>query len=168
MSILELTPAYGRDYPSRKAVLEAWNDDQDFLVANVELGATKPINKSGSKDLPASYKWINIRYKNLREVAVIDRVRLLKQQEKAPKVSMPDDIRDREPYTVSEPDGGRVWELDDLFRRLRHNVDLADSSRHLADAPTAEVAAKQPIVDRARGALEQARKLIDELIEKLN
>lgn len=29
---MTLSPAYGRDYKSREAVLEAWNSNKDFMV----------------------------------------------------------------------------------------------------------------------------------------
>ena len=33
-----LTPAYGRDYKSKKAVLAAWNAGQDFGIATPNYG----------------------------------------------------------------------------------------------------------------------------------
>lgn len=34
MAILQLIPAYGRDYKSAKAVKSAWNEGKDFQIAD--------------------------------------------------------------------------------------------------------------------------------------
>jgi len=44
---ITLTPAYGRDYRSKKAVLEAWNSDIDFTLNSFGHPFDgKPVNKS--------------------------------------------------------------------------------------------------------------------------
>jgi len=44
--MLILKPAYGRDYKSQKAVLEDWNSDKDFIIANLtHRYSGKPVNR---------------------------------------------------------------------------------------------------------------------------
>jgi hypothetical protein len=45
MASFELSPAYGRDYKSKKEVIEAWHAGKDFL-GDHQLGF-KPVNKEG-------------------------------------------------------------------------------------------------------------------------
>jgi hypothetical protein len=61
---LELTPAYGRDYKSQKAVKEDWNADKDF----VEAFSGSYINKSGAA---AGGYSVTIRYAKLQKVLAI-------------------------------------------------------------------------------------------------
>jgi hypothetical protein len=58
-----LTPAYGRDYTSKAAILADFNADKDFLLDG------KPINKAQLIEL--GVKSVNVRYKQLRNVAVV-------------------------------------------------------------------------------------------------
>jgi hypothetical protein len=66
--ILTVTPAYGRDYNSKKEVEAAWRAGKDFQEA--PKGAYLNI-----QDLPdlttQGYKWLNIRYNSLSQVHVI-------------------------------------------------------------------------------------------------
>jgi hydroxymethylpyrimidine pyrophosphatase-like HAD family hydrolase len=62
--ISPLTPAYGRDYKSAKALKEDFEADKDFVTADGRY-----INKSQIKEL--GLKTINARYKQLREVCVL-------------------------------------------------------------------------------------------------
>jgi hypothetical protein len=65
-----ITPAYGRDYTSKKAVIADFEADKDFIIAdfhNRDNG--RYINKSGL--VKAGYKAVNIRYKKMTQVAVI-------------------------------------------------------------------------------------------------
>lgn len=39
-----VVPAYGRDYHSREAVLDAWNEDKDFQIVGMQGNGTY-INK---------------------------------------------------------------------------------------------------------------------------
>lgn len=55
-----LTPAYGRDYKSRKEVVAALNEGKDFFMNGGYCNV---------KDLPDGF--INVRYKKLTQVAVI-------------------------------------------------------------------------------------------------
>lgn len=68
--VMSLTPAYGRDYQSKAAVLADFNDNKDFIIADImSRWDGKPANKS---DLQAAgEKMVNIRYDNLRKVAVV-------------------------------------------------------------------------------------------------
>ena len=66
--MMTLTPAYGRDYKSRKDVQADFDADLDFLD-NSYGGSGKPINKSQVKEL--GQKTVNIRFKKLTQVSVI-------------------------------------------------------------------------------------------------
>ena len=48
---LTVTPAYGRDYTSKKAALEDWNAGKDFLVANYAKDLTGTV--------PAEYLYVD-------------------------------------------------------------------------------------------------------------
>lgn len=64
---MTLTPAYGRDYTSQKAVKADWDANKDFVIADVFGGqAGRMINK---QDAPKGT--YNIRYKKLTQVCVI-------------------------------------------------------------------------------------------------
>ena len=60
-----LTPAYGRDYKSKKAVTEAFDAGQDFIHAASGRYANKQDMVS------AGVAEVNLRYKNLRAVCVV-------------------------------------------------------------------------------------------------
>lgn len=65
---MTLTPAYGRDYKSKKAVLADWDDNKDFIIAG--LMHPRYTNK---EDLRGDgYRCsINIRYAKLTRVTVV-------------------------------------------------------------------------------------------------
>ena len=67
---MTLTPAYRRDYKSKKAVLRDWNDGKDFIVADIFSPYDgKPTNK---QDMERSTETeVLIRYKNLTQIAAI-------------------------------------------------------------------------------------------------
>ena len=67
---MTLTPAYGRDYKSKKAVLRDWNDGKDFTVSDMFSPYDgKPTNK---QDMEQSTETeVLIRYKNLTQIAAI-------------------------------------------------------------------------------------------------
>jgi hypothetical protein len=70
VSYLTLTPAYGRDYKSRAAVLTAWSDGCDFIIQNFgHRYEGKPINK---EQADADGLTVNIRYRQLRQIMVIN------------------------------------------------------------------------------------------------
>ena len=58
-------PAYGRDYKSKKALMEDWNSGKDFLT--VGIGSGGYVSKN---DKPAGMT-LSIRYKNQTQVCVI-------------------------------------------------------------------------------------------------
>lgn len=44
--MIQLTPAYGRDYDSKKALLADWENNMDFIIADVSnRWFGKPANK---------------------------------------------------------------------------------------------------------------------------
>ena len=66
---MTLTPAYGRDYKSKKEVIAAWDSNQDFLVNDVSSPWNGSyINKADAKR--ASLREVNFRYKRLTMVFV--------------------------------------------------------------------------------------------------
>ena len=69
MQYMTLVPAYGRDYKSKKALLEDFNNDRDFVVADLNRSGTY-TNKS---DLVKSgyTGTVTVRYGNLRKVTTI-------------------------------------------------------------------------------------------------
>lgn len=70
---MTLTPAYGRDYKSAKAVKADFEANKDFVIADVFGGnAGRYVNK---QDLPAG-STVNIRYNKLQNVTVIKVVKI--------------------------------------------------------------------------------------------
>lgn len=66
--MLELSPAYGRDYKSKKDVLIAWNEGKDFVIETFHHPyCGKPCNIN---DMQGEHI-INIRYKASQNVCVI-------------------------------------------------------------------------------------------------
>lgn len=64
---MTLTPAYGRDYTSAKAVKADWEANKDFVIADLFSGQDgRKINK---QDAPAGT--YNIRYKKLTQICVV-------------------------------------------------------------------------------------------------
>jgi hypothetical protein len=64
--MLVLSPAYGRDYRSQKAVKEDWNAGKDFIIESIGPNVGRYVNKpqiEGQK--------VQIRYQNLTKVIVI-------------------------------------------------------------------------------------------------
>ncbi len=66
MSYLTLTPAYGRDYKSQKAVKSDWFENKDFVIAT--LGHPTYINK---QDADRDGDKVMIRYNNLTKITNI-------------------------------------------------------------------------------------------------
>ena len=65
---MTLTPAYGRDYKSQKAVEEDFNLDKDFIINDIMSPWNgKPCNKSSL----GKGETVQIRYAKLRKVIVI-------------------------------------------------------------------------------------------------
>lgn len=67
---MTLTPAYGRDYVSAKAVKAAWDMGADFTVADIgSRWYGSKINRAGA--MLAEIPTVNIRYRKLAAVTVI-------------------------------------------------------------------------------------------------
>ena len=65
---LTVSAAYGRDFKSKKEILNYWNSNRDFQ--NLDIYDSGYINKQDAKRLKVGY--LNVRYKNLMNIAVID------------------------------------------------------------------------------------------------
>ena len=66
---LTVSAAYGRDFKSKKEILNYWNSNRDFQNLGVNCyGAL--VNKQDAKRFKVGY--LNVRYKNLMNIAVID------------------------------------------------------------------------------------------------
>lgn len=66
---MTLTPAYGRDYKSKKAVMEDFDADKDFVIADIFSGnCGRYVNKS---QLVGNESSVTIRYGNKRKVMVV-------------------------------------------------------------------------------------------------
>lgn len=68
---MTLTPAYGRDYKSKKAVLVDWDDNKDFIIADfMHPDSGRYVNK---EDLHVGEHRgpVNIRYAKLTKVMVV-------------------------------------------------------------------------------------------------
>ena len=65
---MTIIPAYGRDYKSKKAALEDYNADKDFIIADISSPWDgKPVNKSQLKD----EKGVMIRYNKLMKICSV-------------------------------------------------------------------------------------------------
>lgn len=69
-----IKPAYGRDYKSKKALLDDWQQGRDFIIANVgglfhrDVGRYINIHDA-KRSAPMT---INARYNKLRNVCVFE------------------------------------------------------------------------------------------------
>ena len=71
MSMITVTPAYGHDYPSVKAVKAAWDAGRDFILQDYTSPYDgKPINK---EDVTRAFPHaaVQIRFGGLRKQTVI-------------------------------------------------------------------------------------------------
>jgi len=67
---LQVKPAYGRDYKSKKAVMEAWNGNKDFIILTVfSPDRGRYINKQDADDAIPS---IEVRYSKLTRYVILD------------------------------------------------------------------------------------------------
>ena len=65
---MTLTPAYGRDYKSKKDVLKDWEEGKDFIIADISSPWDgKPANKNDLKG-----KTVYIRYRKLTQIMKVD------------------------------------------------------------------------------------------------
>jgi hypothetical protein len=66
MKRLTVTPAYGRDYKSQKAVQADWDAGKDFIIANFfDPADGKPINK---QDADRGGIKVMVRYQRLTKI----------------------------------------------------------------------------------------------------
>ena len=66
---LTVRNAYGRDFKSKREILEHYNSNRDFQNLNV-LTSGAIVNKQDAKRYKVGY--LNVRYNNLMKIAVID------------------------------------------------------------------------------------------------
>ena len=65
-----VSPAYGRDYPTAKAAVAAWEAGDDFLLRDcTSRWDGKPINLEDARE--AGYKEVNLRFNKLAGVVVV-------------------------------------------------------------------------------------------------
>ena len=64
---MTLTPSYGRDYKSAKAVKADWEAGKDFTIASIGPDMGRQCSKS---DLPAGTS-VTLRYAKLRKCVVV-------------------------------------------------------------------------------------------------
>ena len=69
---LTVSAAYGRDFKSKKEILNYWNSNKDFQNLLYVYGSSQGayINKQDAKRFKVGY--LNVRYKNFMNIAVID------------------------------------------------------------------------------------------------
>ena len=66
---LTVRNAYGRDFKTKREILEHYNSNKDFQNLNV-LTSGAIVNKQDAKRYKVGY--LNVRYNNLMKIAVID------------------------------------------------------------------------------------------------
>ena len=66
---LTVKNAYGRDFKSKREILEHYNSNKDFQNLNV-LETSAIVNKQDAKRFKVGF--LNVRYNNLMKIAVID------------------------------------------------------------------------------------------------
>ena len=65
---LTVRNAYGRDFKSKREILEHYNFNKDFQNLGISSGAY--VNKENAKKYKVAF--LNVRYNNLMKIAVID------------------------------------------------------------------------------------------------
>lgn len=76
ISSITVVPAYGRDYKSRKDAEEAWQEGKDFILV-----AAYPMKFAPDREVPCSKRdfagdcEVRIRYKNRKQITIIDNTR---------------------------------------------------------------------------------------------
>ena len=66
---LTVSNAYGRDFKSKREILEHYNSNKDFQNLNVTVSGAI-VNKQDAKRFKVGF--LNVRYNNLMKIAVID------------------------------------------------------------------------------------------------
>ena len=68
---MNLVPAYGRDYKSRAEVIKDFNENKDFIIADISSRWDgKPCNKADL--IREGEDKVTIRYSKLQKVAVVE------------------------------------------------------------------------------------------------
>jgi len=68
---MTLTPSYGRDYKSKKAIVAAFNENQDFILNDItDPWHGKPCNKKELKI--EGVKNVQLRYDKLTKVTYVE------------------------------------------------------------------------------------------------
>ena len=65
---LTVSNAYGRDFKSKREILEHYNSNKDFQNLGINQGAY--VNKKDAKKFKVAF--LNVRYNNLMKIAVIN------------------------------------------------------------------------------------------------
>lgn len=63
---LTIRPTYGRDYKSKREVLEAWNNMEDFIIESIGPHFGYLVSKMDRTD-----EDVTIRYDNLQKILAI-------------------------------------------------------------------------------------------------
>ena len=66
---LTVSAAYGRDFKSKKEILNYWNENKDFQNLGINSNNAY-VNKKDAKRFKVGF--LNVRYKNLMNIAVIN------------------------------------------------------------------------------------------------
>jgi len=69
---LTVSNAYGRDFKSKREILEHYNANKDFQNLNVTVSGAI-VNKQDAKRFKVGF--LRVRYKNLMNIAMIDVLR---------------------------------------------------------------------------------------------
>jgi hypothetical protein len=72
MSYLVVSPAMGRDYTSKAAVLADWEAGKDFRIESIEHCGRMCSNRDTDKLKEAGVVGIEFRYKQLRSVFILN------------------------------------------------------------------------------------------------
>lgn len=67
-----LVPAYGRDYKTKKAVLQDFNDGKDFIMQSYDSQGYINKEQIDKVHKESPIRAVNIRYKQLTQIAVIN------------------------------------------------------------------------------------------------
>ena len=72
MNTITLMPAYGRDYHSRAKVLEDWEANKDFIIADItHKYCGKPVNKEQLMETEPNVS-VRIRYHGQQRIALVE------------------------------------------------------------------------------------------------
>ena len=69
MEYIEVSPAYGRDYKSARAVKADWDANKDFIVQTIGPDCGRMINKQDAESVPGLK--VQIRYNRMTRVVIV-------------------------------------------------------------------------------------------------